>query len=104
MSLPSSILALVVVVTLSLFLTVLDFAFWRIHPEDRAPLWVAAWLAASVVFTAGRLYQYLPLDNSTYDWIIRLVLTSSYALAWIGYELANTFTAHRARSAERMVV
>ena len=42
MPIPYSVLALVAVVTLSLFLTVLNVAFWRIQREDRAPLWVAA--------------------------------------------------------------
>ena len=104
MSIPSSILALVGIGTLSLFLTVLNFAFWRIQPQDRAPLWVAGWLAASVVFTTGRIFQYLPLENPTYDWIIRLVLSSTYALAWLGYELANTLTAHRVRPWERIAI
>ncbi len=104
MPIPSSVLGLVAVVALSLFLTFLNLGFWRINRGDRASLWVSAWLAAGLVYTVGRICQYFPFDNSTYDWIIRLVLTASYALAWIGYELSNTLTSHSPRNWERAAV
>ena len=104
MVMPFPVVALVAVSALSLFLSVLNLSFWRIDPKDRTPLWLSVWLACSVVFTVGRMSQSLPLDPSAYDPIARIVVTSAYALAWVGYELANSLIAYRPRRAERLAI
>jgi PAS domain S-box-containing protein len=104
MSTPISVLALVAVSTLSLFLSVLNFSFWRIRRQDRVPLWLAAWLALSVAFTVLRLAQYADLSNNLYIVIPRLLLTAAYSLAWVGYELGNTFVGHRPPRRERLAI
>ncbi|MGE5072513.1 MAG: GAF domain-containing protein, partial [Anaerolineae bacterium] len=104
MSIPFSVLALSAVATLSLFLTALNFLFWRIHREDRTPLWLAGWLAVSIAFALGRLLQYLPLPDAAYDAVTRVVLTAAYALAWIGYVLGNLFVDAHPRRWERTLV
>ncbi len=101
---PFWVVALVALSTLSLFLSALNLFFWRIDRQRGAPLWLAVWLAASVLFAAGRARQYLPADHATYDAAARVVLTAAYALAWIGYELANSFIGYRPRRAERLIV
>jgi PAS domain S-box-containing protein len=103
-SVPFAVAALVTVSVVSLFLALLNFAFWRIHPEDRTPLWLTGWLLLSVAFAVGRLLQYTSLSDPAYDVITRLVLAASYANAWIGYQLANAFVGFRPGRREKIIV
>ncbi len=104
MAIPISVLALVGVSAVSLLLAALNYSFWRIHPEDRTTLWLAAWLAASLVFTICRLLQYLPVSEAMRLLAPRLVLTAATLLVWVGYELGNVFTGYRPHRLERFAV
>ena len=104
MAIPISILALAAVTALSLFLSALNFSFWRIQREDRVPFWLALWLAAGVLFSVGRLVQYAPLPEPVYVLIPRLLLTVGYALVGIGYELGNAFVGYRPPRWERLLI
>ena len=104
MAIPLSVLALLGVFTISLLLVALNYSFWRIHPEDRTPLWLAAWLGASMLFTVFRLLQYAPGSEAVWLLAPRLVLIAATALAWIGYGLGNAFTGYRARRLEQAAV
>jgi len=101
MTISVSILGLVAVLTLAIFLAPLNFIFWSIQREDRAPLWLAVWLIACALFALCRLLQYASLSNSMYVVVPRILLTAGYSLVWIGYELANTFIGYRPPRWER---
>jgi PAS domain S-box-containing protein len=104
MPFPISVLALAAVFTLALFLSVLNFSFWRARRDDRTPLWLAGWLAASVIFSFCRLLQYAPLSGQMYVLISRILLTAAFGLAWIGYELGNTFAGNHPPRRERAII
>lgn len=99
-----SALAFVAVLTLSLFIGFLSLSFWRNVREDRSPLWLAAWLFASMVLAFSRLLQYAALSEPMYIVLPRILLTAAYTLAWLGYELGNSFIGYRPRSWERALV
>ncbi len=101
MAIPFSVLALAGVSAITLLLAAINYSFWRIHPEDRTPLWLAAWLAASLVFTVCRLLQYFPVSEATMLLAPRLVLTAATVLVWVGYELGSVFVGYRPHRLER---
>lgn len=101
MTLSISVLMLVAALTLSLFLAFANLLFWRNNHDDRTPLWLAAWLGASAVYAFCRLLQYAPLPESLSVLVPRILLSSAYALAWLGYELGNSFIGYRPRRWER---
>lgn len=104
MTTPVSIFALVAVLTLALFLGLLNLSFWRVQRVDPTPLWLAAWLTASAILALCRLLQYIPLSDTMYIVLPRILLSAGYSLAWIGYELANTFIGYRPPRWERTLI
>ncbi len=102
MAIPFSVLALVGVCIISLLLMALNYLFWRIHPEDRTPLWLAAWLGTSVVFEIFRMFQYIPGSDAMALLAPRVVLMTAAGLAWVGYGLGNSFTGYRPPRWERL--
>lgn len=104
MSISFSALTLIGAFTLSLFLGILNFWFWRAQREDRTPLWMAAWLSASAIFTLCRLLQYASLSQPMYILVPRILLSFAYSLAWIGYELGNSFIGYRLPRWERTLI
>jgi PAS domain S-box-containing protein len=100
---PVSFLALVAGFTLFLLLSFLNYSFWSIQREDRTPLWLAVWLGAGAMFALCRLLQYASLSEQVYTVIPRVMLTAGYALAWLGYEIANTFIGYRPARWERVL-
>ncbi|HEX8992789.1 MAG TPA: GAF domain-containing protein [Anaerolineales bacterium] len=104
MILSFSVLALLVVGTLSLFMAALNLAFWGFRQEEMAPLWLSGWLASGVVFSVCRLLQYAPLNDQAYSFLPRILLTAVYVMALAGYELANAFVAYHPRPRERAIV
>jgi len=98
-----SALTLVAVLAIALLLIVFCLVVWRAQRADRAPLWLAAWLAASFVFAFCRLLQFVPLSDSLYIILPRIIMTASYSLAWLGYEFANTFAGLRPKRGERVL-
>ncbi len=97
-------LSLAAVFTLSLFLSALNFFFWRFKSQDQAPLWLAAWLLAGAMFALCRLLQYASFNEQIYQVLPRLLLTSVYLRAWLGYELANRFVSYRPPRRERSLI
>jgi PAS domain S-box-containing protein len=97
-------LTLVAVLTLALFLGFLNFLLWRVQRQDRTPLWLAAWLTTSAVLAFCRLLQYTSLSEPMYILFPRILLTAGYTLAWIGYELANTFIGYHPPRWERALL
>jgi PAS domain S-box-containing protein len=95
---------LVAAFIISLFLGALSFTFWFVHREDRTPLWMAAWLGASVVFTFCRLLQFAPLSEQMYLLIPRVLLTATFTMAWWGNGLSYSFISYRPRRVERLLI
>ena len=104
MLLSFSVLLLLVVGTLSLFLTALNLALWRFRRAERAPLWLSGLLAAVTIFSICRLLQYSPIGDQAYVLLPRLELTALYIAVWTGYELANSFVGYHPQPRERAVV
>lgn len=104
MSLSFSVLALTGTFALSLFLGVLNFWFWRAQRDDPTPLWMGAWLGTSALFTLFRLFQYAPLSETAHILIPRILLSVAYPLAWLGYELGNSFIGYRPSRWERALL
>ena len=99
-----STVTLVAVLALALFLAFLNLAFWRTQRTDRTPLWLAAWLSATAIFSLCRLLQYASLNEQVYLVIPRVLLTAGFLLAWLGYEFANTFIGYRSPRWERPLI
>lgn len=101
MPIPFSILALIGTLSIALFLAALNLAFWQVQREDRAPLWLAAWLLASAVFAACRILQYGELNGWLHILTPRILLTAAYLLAWLGIEFTNAFVSYHPPRRER---
>ncbi len=104
MDISISVYALVAVFALSLFLGILSYLFWRNQRNDRTPLWLSAWLGLGTVFVFCRLLQYTALSDIGYIVTPRILLTASCSLAWVGYELANSFVLFHPTRWERTLV
>jgi PAS domain S-box-containing protein len=104
MAIPISIFMLVAVFTLSLFLGILSFLFWRAERHDHTPLWLTIWLGLGTVFVLCRLLQYTTMSDIGYIVTPRILLTASYLLAWVGYELGNSFVSFHPTKWERSLV
>ncbi len=104
MFISSSTLTLIAVLTLALFLCITNFFIWYEQRQDKTPLWLAAWLAASIVFVICRLVQFAPVDDQMYRVVPRILITSSVFIGWLGYELANSFIEYRPSQGERAMV
>src|SRR5512142_1706061 len=104
MAIPFSVLALVGVSAVLILLAALNYSFWRIHPEDRTPLWLAAWLGASLIFATSRLLQYVEIGSALQLLAPRLVLTAATLLVWVGYEFGNAFSGYRPHRTERIAI
>jgi PAS domain S-box-containing protein len=97
-------LTLTGILTLALFLGLMNFFFWQSQRTDRTPLWLSLWLIAAALFAVCRLVQYASLSTSYYVIVPRILLTSVYILAWLGYMLGNSFIKYRPRSWEWLIV
>jgi GAF domain-containing protein len=85
-------LCLSAALALALFLTVLNYQFWRFEPHELSALWLSGWVAAGAVYAFCRLLQFAQLSDAVYALLPRLTLTSVFASTWIGFELASAFT------------
>ncbi|MFM8322686.1 MAG: GAF domain-containing protein [Chloroflexota bacterium] len=101
MQISTPILIFTAILPLTLFLAVFNLAIWRAQRPDSTPLWLAAWLVASAAFGACRVLQYTPLGQATQLLTPRVLLSTGYALAWFGYELASAFVQRRPTRRER---
>ncbi len=99
-----SVLALFAILTLAIFLALLNFFYWRAERTDPSTLWLAGWLVACALFAVCRLLQYAALSDRVYTLLPRLLLSVGYSLAWLGYEFGNTFANYRPPRAERALV
>jgi PAS domain S-box-containing protein len=99
-----SAMSLSAVIVLSVFLSLLTLSFWLINREDRTSLWLTAWLVVSGIFSFFRLLQFYSLNEAAHAIAARGLLTAGYCLAWMGYELCNSFTERRSTVRERVLL
>ncbi len=103
MTISVSTLIMVAVLVLTLFLAFLNLSFWNVHRQDHAPLWLTLWLVTNAVFILSRMTQFAALSDPLYVVAARVLLTSAYILAWVGYEFVNNSISYQPRRLERLV-
>ena len=99
-----SVLALLIALILSFVFGSLNFWFWRAQREDNTSLWMVAFLSVSAIFTLCRLLQYAHQVEQVYILVPRILLTAVYPLAWIAYEIGNSFVNYRPSRWERGLI